>query len=428
MIERLKSILLAALVACSLWLTWQLWYAKPTYQSNEGQYTYLPAIGEPRTAEELLRPQLVIWHDGTGRHRLAYPRDALYQRALHARSSWRLGQAEEMDYRAWDWGQMRQAELGLEMRYAARVPAPLALSVTGEPSLEEMALTRLWLSQTAQGLYLYLIDDLEEQLWRLEVDGPELDTWSILANILPEATLWEQGAQVAAPFGSRSIGVYLPLDSLEVEASTWSLREIPLELLHSYFFVDPGYVREISQQDGTVLYTDGSRSVRWDPGRMQVTLDVPMRGIDRSRALAQPLLAAISFVNQRGGWNGSYQLEGDALEETLRFRQTLDGYPLLGEDGVAGWVELELPHEGGVTSYTRSLLTLSRKLGEEVSRLPGGERLAEALLPYREQGNWVALLPAYQLVREDQQVQLVPVWALREADGRLVRVPLKGEE
>ena len=135
------------------------------------------------------------------------------------------------------------------------------------------------------------------------------------------------------------------------------------------------------------------------------------------------MLSAIDFVNQHGGWNGTYRLAkaGESEDRTLvKFQQYYGGFPILNTPGFQyGVMELDL-QQGTVTSYERSLLYLEpASLKKQMVKLTGGEALEAKLKPY-EESVVTGLDPAYLPVRTDEGLLLKPVWALELQNGSVV--------
>jgi regulatory protein YycH of two-component signal transduction system YycFG len=143
------------------------------------------------------------------------------------------------------------------------------------------------------------------------------------------------------------------------------------------------------------------------------------------------VMAAISFVNQHGGWNGKHQLVKEMESETgsaIRFQQYYKDIPIVsGRAMDLGYIQLTM-QQGVVSSYNRSLLVLGNEVKNKSSRqLPGGEPLRKIVNAMVTGGqNIEALFPAYRPTLGKDKLVLSPVWVARLVSGEVVIIADSG--
>ncbi|MBX6352034.1 MAG: hypothetical protein IRZ10_01765 [Thermoflavifilum sp.] len=136
--------------------------------------------------------------------------------------------------------------------------------------------------------------------------------------------------------GSASL---VPAQGLWMPVTTWSIANTPLAPLVHAFFVNPEVVSRIDPMPGTVMWTDGSRVVRYDAQAGLVHFDDPaVTPTTRSGGgTTSDLEAAAAFLRNHGGTPQGVLLtppSGDGASTTdLVFRSYVDGYPLLDAMG-----------------------------------------------------------------------------------------------
>jgi regulatory protein YycH of two-component signal transduction system YycFG len=146
--------------------------------------------------------------------------------------------------------------------------------------------------------------------------------------------------------------------------------------------------------------------------------------VDKSNDAKENLLSSIQFINEHGGWNGTYiysRMSSDlgTGSQTFLFRQYVDNYPLIGlTPNNFGYIKLVL-QRGVVSVYERSLINIdSNSIEKNASFLPGGKTLDNLIDQYAKKLEIVSVFPAYQVVViKGKKVDLVPRWAVELKDG-----------
>ena len=132
----------------------------------------------------------------------------------------------------------------------------------------------------------------------------------------------------------------------------------------------------------------------------------PVAHTEGDDKIADDVMAAVSFVNDHGGWNGNskYLLVKDANTDAggtaIRFQQYYREVPIVSEkDMNFGFMQLTL-QQGGVSSYSRSLTVLGGEIKNKSQRaLPGGDQLRSILHNVTASGKTIeALFPAMRPV------------------------------
>lgn len=330
--ERVKDLVLTALVITSVLLTGRLWFdpSRAYWEAEAGIEVYShPATG--REGRPLTDPVRLVVHFGRDRHSVFYPNSAQYQqlwrgvREAVAGADWTAaaGQTrvsrEELD-------RARREYPGVELLLADLLPLDTWLELWGRkpspgtspgPALPTnrlfLALGNapvIYLSVDRGDYYLRIASpggaELAEMIGRIWSNHPE-----------PYVELLPRGRAVAL-----DQGIYVParppsLPSL-VPTGQSGIRE---ELVGS-FFVDTSIVRRIREHDGAMIYTDGQRGLRMTlTGGIEYTAPLPPGGEGPSVVAAME--EAAEFVARRGGWPADLAL--------AKARG-----PARGEDGVDG--------------------------------------------------------------------------------------------
>ena len=204
--------------------------------------------------------------------------------------------------------------------------------------------------------------------------------------------------------------------------------------LQRSLFPDPLSTRNLTEQGGTEIYTDGKRGLQLRSDELWMSYTDPAASSEGRQSALDSALSAVQFVNRHGGWNGDYVLErlrqdAGGAEWHALFRQYVGGitgaYPIVGMRSGGPFGPIELKLRGRVViGYERSTAQLEPEfVAREPVRLPGGERLLALWTAFAERGSAEALYPAYVAVPDGGEMVLEPVWAVTMRDGAVRLLP-----
>ncbi|MEW6242880.1 MAG: hypothetical protein AB1497_01155 [Bacillota bacterium] len=277
-LEAAKTVLLAALVACSLFLTWQVWWGTP------GQYEPLEPAVRWRVAREtgsdwvrLVRPAMITLSAGES-YWVFLPGDpgfdVLFDELVSALRGAEAGEG-------WEGFPEEYARFQADFAH----PLPLEL-FSGNPEHAETRVQSLLLIN-AQANAGYVTDS-GYSAWLKIKNPPELE-------LIP-------GGVSGTPLSSSDESLWLTvIPHLTRGAMSAAAAGIAPDLLAA-FFLDPSVVRSIEEMDGALIYTDGVRGLRvYSDGTLEFSdpSSLPERG---SYSLLSALLEADTFIASTVGW------------------------------------------------------------------------------------------------------------------------------
>lgn len=438
MIDKAKTILLTALVILSLIQSYLLAYSMPglgiTTQQQQG-YVKVP-MGEEAKAESVIFPEDMVLHLGKSKHTVLYPDSNFYNLIFDKIKSREFKGFQRTTATAADWNSIRDHDQGLELRFGSGVPMELlskVLKLEGDTPFMNDVVDRIWIYKSSER------DEVRTYFF-------SADNMTVYESV--KADLTAQDVQMYVGYGEYQVNykrisadLYLPEGPVESLASTVGYDSYtPIEM-QSYLFNDPGVTREISDRNGSQIYTDGKRGLQIEQNGRWLSYTDSVAVQSRGDNQSQNVYAAIQFVNQHGGWDGLHRfvyadLFGDA--QVLKFQQYYGSFPLVPMDPfLFGSMKLRL-QDGVVSEYERSMLTLKKKADKRSVRwLPGGELLANAFAQFERRSEVVAIYPALMVTPGDgDTLQFDPIWAVRLGDNTQAKLldaipggykPLPGE-
>jgi regulatory protein YycH of two-component signal transduction system YycFG len=198
------------------------------------------------------------------------------------------------------------------------------------------------------------------------------------------------------------------------------------EQMQDNLFFDPGSTRTIQDsKSGPQFYTDGKIGLKIEQDGTWLSYTDSVAPVGGDNDLINNVMAAVSFVNQHGGWNGKHQFVKETDTQTggaiIRFQQYYEEVPIVSGGGMNfGFMQLTM-QQGGVSSYNRSLVVLGDKTtNKSLKQLPGGDELRKIVQNKDSGGREIeALFPAFRPTMKKDTLVLSPVWAVRLADGEV---------
>ena len=420
--ERFKSFLLLVLVATSLIQTYLLAYSKPYYELvDEAEYIEPELIGTRVEAADLIYPNDIVLHLGEGEHVVLYPQNVFYEEIFNKVRMRSVGGFRQIERRSVDWAALRDQHRGVEIRFHGQIPAPILeniMQIDGVFPNNEESFDKIWIATNETGeevrtFFFNTKDGVIYEVTRADLTSKDVEQFVGFGEQY-------QPKYTALPVGSSGRALYVPLSDLEMVRFKLQIDTFTPEQLQNNLFVNPGITRKLMERDGTEIYTDGKRGLQIDHDRRWMSYSDPIAPINMATDLPNHLLSAVQFVNQHGGWNGTFRIEtyAGATDQEYIFRQYYGQYPIIGLYPQSFGV-IRVVMNGGIANlYERSLVSIVHSGTErEEAHLPGGDLLLELV---RNHSNLILMdrmYPAYQPVVHDDHIVLTPVWIAEFVNG-----------
>jgi regulatory protein YycH of two-component signal transduction system YycFG len=424
MMERMKSVILTVLVVVSLIQSYFLAYSSPKFDNVvQTDYVQNEIIGTQAELQNVLFPEQIILHAGNNTHtllplslqfyRMIY--DNFLKRKLY--DGFRQSDAATLNV---NWNYVRRQSKGIELRFKEGIPLSVLqniLQIKSDTALTEEVISKIW---------IYVIDNTDEVRTFFISDKNSVVFEAVKEDISAvDVQKYVALGQYLTPYHTLNGDYYLPDKPLTMARIQASYNEFTADQLKRSLFVDPSMTRYLVERDGTKIYTDGKRGLQLKDDIHWMNYSDPISTpVGSSNNLKENLLSSISFINQHGGWNGSYiyskmSSDLDTGPQTFEFRQYVDNFPLIGlTPSNFGYIKLVL-QKGVVSVYERSLINIDEKqVVKSETFLPGGKILDDIIQNYAKSTEIVSVFPAYQvIVLKGKKVDLVPRWAVELKDG-----------
>ncbi|WP_339818834.1 two-component system activity regulator YycH [Paenibacillus sp. FSL R7-0216] len=422
--ERVKSLALALLVACSLvqsyFLIYQLPGSNPVVKS-ESDYIRTENMGTTQEADVMLFPAQIAVHMGEERHTVFYPDSTFYNLIYNRLKGRQFEGFQRYDIDNIQWSDIRSKDIGVELEFGGGVPVQLlqkVMQIAPDPLFDAENVNRLLIFNTGTD------------------DQVRVFFFSSRGDVVYEATkadLTVQDVQQQVDFGKDWVpytltdGYYVPEEPIDLVETGLNIGLYTTEQMQSLFF-DPSITRYIREKDGSEIYTDSKRSLQVKQNRNWINYTDPAAPSAGENSPSKNVLSSIDFVNQHGGWNGKYRLEqtSEGIEENQQ-RVVFQQYYGTGQFGAFPIIDLPTFHYGAITlemrqgtiaGYERSLIYGSGGNWEKkVVSLPGGKALREQIAALRAEAGIAGLYPAYLPSLTEKGLLLKPTWVVELSNG-----------
>ncbi|SDD85843.1 Two-component signal transduction system YycFG, regulatory protein YycH [Paenibacillus sp. UNCCL117] len=423
MMEKLKTVALTLLVLVSLFQSYLLSYSYPQPEQPvmEAEYVKTEMLGSQASLDDMLFPDQLIVHLGNQQHTVLYPLDRQYTEIMNTvkqrnMEGLRKSPATMLGI---NWEEVRTKRPGLEVRFRDGLPLGVLqrmIQLKGDIPIDNEVITRIWIfAQTDNEVRTILFTDTANVVY--EVTKADYTTKDI-----EERFVGAVGAYI--PYKLFQTDMYIPTKPFPMNAFTMGYSQLTADQLKRTFFVDPALTRNLMERDGSEIYTDSKRGLQLKNDQHWMTYSDPVAPATDNRIdYVGGLLTAVQFINQHGGWNGTYGVQRVPERflpgsQAYVFRQYYGSFPIINpRNENIGFMKVTLQKDI-VSGYERSTVSLeSRDLVRRDASLAGGEALDALLEQYPKRSQIVSLFPAYRPVITEKAFDLVPMWAVELYNG-----------
>lgn len=430
--EKIKSAILLLLVINSLVLTWFLIYDSPN-NSSVSLSEYLPRIkfGQESELVQVIKPIKIISHFGENKHSISFPAMESFKKIEADMDHWFFHDFN-MIYYGIDWKKMLEEKKGIELVFPDSLSNSLLSSFIkmSSTNLNIESVNRLWLTADDEdNVHAYFISEKKDQVIvsQTSISSQKLNQYlSYTKSQSKYSSYWVE--QQKNLFVKQMY--YLPIDGIDMKWYLKSYTPVSIVDFTQLLFIDPLVVRKIYEVENNenVIYTDGTRSMQYFFDEKYVSFYQPATGDQTEFDLKKEAYTAVRFVNQHGGWDGTYYLKEikrtEGNNQTLfQFLYFLDGFPLLHQEGNYGIIEIQL-QDGAITQFQRSTLLLDTIIEKRQIKTMNEEELLNQLDQKevkKEQIQSVEL--GYQMAVIQEGMAFYPYWRIQLIDGTVIEIP-----
>ena len=417
--DRSKTLLLNVLIGISLVMSWLLLNSQPKYEVlYPAEYVEQKPMGDKRELKDLVKPKAIIFHFGN-RYTKAIPDTVYYQFVQREMEKWYFFNFSTVNLTDEKWNEVMHQKKAIEIVYPDEIPVDVMQEMFTFRGKVDTLIT------SVQRIIVYE-DDLQQETYTLFInkDGTKMVqartavTSRDLDNFyLSLGSSQEEQFPFALSSKNRLPIIYLPKERQTMKEYQYFYQPIPVFQMIQTLFVDPSITRQVTERDGSTIYTDGSKAVQIPSDMRSIHFHDPRSESYSADASESRLTQAIRFINEHGGWNGNYMLQvAEKLpsnEENYQFRLYVNYYPVYGPKGeMIGSVEVN-NHQNVVTGFHRSLIQVDTDFNHQDVQVKSGEDILQELSHLGVfMGEVEDIFLGYQALINDYHVTLSPRWII----------------
>jgi regulatory protein YycH of two-component signal transduction system YycFG len=435
-VERGKSVLLNFLVILSLVLSWLLLNSQPKYDYlHPAEYVDRQPFGEKRDIKELVKPQSIVFHYGDKRFNGAFPDSPSYRMVIREMEKWYFFNLQKVNLTAENVKDIINNRKAMEIIYPTEIPTDLigelfAFRGKTEYILPSVKRIIIYIDDSDKETYALFTDNLGDLIQaRTAITSRDLEQLYLsngtnLPALMPVALSKEEG----------EFPIYIPSESITMQEYRYISQQIPASQMIQTLFVDPTMIRQVTERDGTTIYTDGSKAVQLPPNLRSIHFHDPVAESLEPATTDSHFHSVVNFVNEHGGWNGNYMLEGikkihqEGLE-SYQFREYVGSYPFYGvTKEMLGAVEV-VTQRSYISGFNRSLINLDTYFDHQDIKVTSGQELLAKLTAQGVHLDSVTdMYLGYQAKINDNHVIFSPKWVIKLVDKEPLLMEAKRAE
>jgi regulatory protein YycH of two-component signal transduction system YycFG len=427
MMEYIKTIILSILVTMSLVQSYLLAFSSPQYdQIIPANYVETELIGTQLELEDLIFPKDIVIHLGEERHTLLYPEMIFYKMIMNVVNQRTLGGLQERYDMESPWILKDNEKLGIEIRFAEQIPFEVlqqTMNINNETEeiIENIDTLHIFMNAGQEDVRVLLMNSQSQlgyEATQVDLTAKDAERFVGFSESLIRYNLYQER-------------FYVPLEPVPMMQIIVPYQKFDAEQLQTSLFPDPFNTRNLLERDGSIIYTDGKRGLRFMAGTHWMSYTDPAAIVEQTDSAMNSLFTGIQFINRHGGWNGNYLIVGSNFDEErmneqrFLFRQYvgsyLGTYPIVEPNRENPFGDIRIMIQNRViTEYERSTIQLQEsEIAENESNLVGGDTLIQTLDQYPQISGVENIYPAYSVEILENEVQLNPIWAIEMQDGTI---------
>lgn len=419
--EALKTGVLVLLVLASLIQSFFLIYRLPGSYSvvnSESNYIKTENMGAEQKAENLLFPDQMVIHMGSDKHTIFYPESTFYQLIYSRLQGRNFGNFERQSVDSGNWEQLKRTHAGIELSFEGGIPVTLlqrTMQLDADVLFQAETIDNIWIYTMDKDTKVHALFFSSRGDVVYEAADVDLTVQDVLQHV-DFGTNW-------TPYRMTDGGYYIPEEALEIVQVELPTEQYTVDQMKRSLFFDPSMTRYIQEKDGSEIYTDSKRSLQVKYNQRWISYNDPAAVLTSEVDRTKDALAAVDFVNQYGGFDGTYRLAigTDNQSTEINLFPYYNSYPILDLPEYGFEHMRVVVQKESVATYERSLLYLNEEeeIDKQMVKLSYGEELEKQIKTAAGSAEVVNVFPAYDPVPTESGMKLVPVWAVKLSSGQV---------
>ncbi|MEZ0481299.1 YycH family regulatory protein [Planococcus sp. SSTMD024] len=425
-LEHVKSVALFILIMLSLALTFTIWTFTPSLEEIETPTQVDVAIGDNRSADEVVRPVKVLYHhedEVTG----TFSQSDI-EAMLDTIQRWEISDVQLFEEEAGSdvLKQYLQEPGRTVLYYPGAVPFPVfdvIMDIT-DNNLPESTFNRVvieWGTEDNPDSVIYFINTGSGRIYEAQVSDAEL--MEFRGNYVQPSQEYDR--YVTDP-GIGTLPVYVPENPFEKTSFDYLLDETSASTFADAIMDSPTteFVGDLQSEE----FTDDSGAImRKSDSQKSINYVQPKAETSDPAIPSDLVFNSINFVNEHGGWTEQYVYFGmKSVNQQISYQLFFDGSPVFSNTTAVS-LDIEWGISEGVEQafrYSRPTYLYDSVAETRTIEMASGEAVLEALSRLDMDLLTIeAVTIGYELTRseDNQLITFHPAWYYK-ANGKWTRL------
>ncbi|RLJ91482.1 regulatory protein YycH of two-component signal transduction system YycFG [Planococcus citreus] len=423
-LEHVKSIALFILIFLSLALTFTIWTFTPSLEEIETPTQVDVAIGNKRSADEVVRPVKVLYHHEdkvTG----TFSQTEI-EEMLETIQQWQISDVQIFEEEAGTevLKQYLQNPGRTVLYYPGAVPFPVfdAIMDITDNNLPESTFNRVvveWGTEEDPDSVIYFINTGSGRVYEAQVSETEL--------IKFRGDYVQQSEEYDRYITDPRIGnlpVYVPEDPIEKTGFDYLLEETSAAIFADAIMDSPSaeFAGDLQSEE----FTDDSGAIMRELDSQKSINYVQPKAETSDPAIPSDLVFnSINFVNEHGGWTDQYVYFGmKSVNQQISYQLFFEGSPVFS-NMTAVSLDVEWGIDNGIEQafrYSRPTYLLDSVAETRTIEMASGEAVLDALARLEMDLSTIeAVTIGYELTESEPLITFQPAWYYK-ANGKWTRL------
>ncbi|MGB6778297.1 MULTISPECIES: YycH family regulatory protein [unclassified Planococcus (in: firmicutes)] len=423
-LEHVKSIALFILIFLSLALTFTIWTFTPSLEEIETPTQVDVAIGDKRSADEVVRPVKVLYHHEdkvTG----TFSQTEI-EEMLETIQQWQISDVQIFEEEAGTevLKQYLQNPGRTVLYYPGAVPFPVfdAIMDITDNNLPESTFNRVvveWGTEEDPDSVIYFINTGSGRVYEAQVSETELVKF--------RGDYVQQSEEYDRYITDPRIGnlpVYVPEDPIEKTGFDYLLEETSAAIFADAIMDSPSaeFAGDLQSEE----FTDDSGAIMRELDSQKSINYVQPKAETSDPAIPSDLVFnSINFVNEHGGWTDQYVYFGmKSVNQQISYQLFFEGSPVFS-NMTAVSLDVEWGIDNGIEQafrYSRPTYLLDSVAETRTIEMASGEAVLDALARLEMDLSTIeAVTIGYELTESEPLITFQPAWYYK-ANGKWTRL------
>ncbi|MGM0896718.1 MAG: YycH family regulatory protein [Bacillota bacterium] len=425
-LEHVKSAALLLLILLSLALTFTIWTFTPTLQEVETPSQVDVAIGDKRTADEVVRPVKVLYHEGdevTG----TFSQTEI-ETMLDTIQQWEISDVLLFEEEAGP--EVLERYLHSPGRtvlyYPGAVPFPVfdvIMDIT-DNNLPESTFNRVvieWGTDDNLDPVVYFINTGSGRIYEAQVsDAALIQFYGDYVQQTKSHNHYVTDARIGA------LPIYVPEDPVEMTSFDYLLEETSASAFADAIMESPS--AEFAGDMQSEEFTDDSGAIMRELNSQKSVTYVQPKAETSDPAIPSDLVFnSINFINEHGGWTDQYMYFGmKSVNQQINYQLFFEDAPVFSTTTAVS-LDVEWGSSSGVEQvfrYSRPTYLLDSVAETRTVELAPGADVLEALTRLDQDLSMIqAVTIGYELTRSEDEplITFEPAWYFK-SNGKWTRL------